>query len=188
MSFNPAKLRSCPECGGHWPKGPDFALRGCDWLHGLPRKISPSNDDVLLHDDEHGRDRFLQLEMKSSREKWPPAIGQVRTLKALAGLPNWTVRILRGRTDSVDVYRVTSSGIIDSAVRTHAEALRVMVSDWLNGQPWRDDFPAPIPGAPAPGHVCGWARVEGLWTCVQDHYSDGFQPETGCGKTLPQYA
>ena len=36
---------------------------------------------------------------------------------------------------------------------------------------------------PTTNHICGWARVNGVWTCVQDYYAVGFRPDTGCGKT-----
>lgn len=32
-------------------------------------------------------------------------------------------------------------------------------------------------------HVCGWAGVSGVWTCVQDHFTAGYAPETTCGRT-----
>lgn len=186
--MNPGKLRQCPECGSGWPNDPDHALRGCGWLYGLPRKVSPSNGDVRIHDGAHGRDRFLQLEIKSPREEWPPQKGQAILLVALARQPNWTVRILRGTTHALDVHRVTASGIDSSGIRTHVEALRRAVDSWLRGSLWRDAEEA-MSKAPtaAPGHTCGWARVEGVWTCIQDHYAVGFRPDTACGKTLPEF-
>lgn len=30
-------------------------------------------------------------------------------------------------------------------------------------------------------HIHGWARENGVWTCVQDYLVPGFAPETGCG-------
>ncbi len=176
--FNPAKLRTCPECGGRWPNGPDFSLRGCDWLHGLPNKISPSNNDVLIHDYHHGPDRFLQLEMKGLREKWPLAHGQSATLMALARQPRWTVRILRGTSKALTIHHVSSVGIDELGVKSHAEAIRRTVALFLNGEAWRD----PV-GEVGSGHTCGWARVEGVWTCIQDYHAIGFAPETACGAT-----
>lgn len=184
----PAKLRQCPECGGHWPGDPDHALRGCGWLYGLPRNVSPSNNELLIHDGSHGRDRFLQFEIKSSRETWPPARGQFITLVALSKQPNWTVRILRGETSAVDVHRVTAGGIDATPIRTHAEAIRRAVSSWLDGSLWRDAEEALASPAKDPSHTHGWARVAGLWTCIQDQYAVGFRPETGCGETLPEFA
>lgn len=32
-------------------------------------------------------------------------------------------------------------------------------------------------------HTHGWARVDGAWTCVQDHNAAGAAPGTGCGQT-----
>ena len=185
IEFNPAKLRNCPECGGRWPADPDHSLRGCGWLHGLPRKVSPSNNELLIHDDRHGRDRFLQLEIKGAKEHWPPADGQLRTLNALARQSEWIVLILRQMSRAVDVYRVRGQGL-NAPVRTHTEAIRQAVVAWLNGQLWRDV--EPMLATRVEGHVCGWARVDGVWTCVQDHYAIGFAPETACGATLPQFA
>lgn len=182
-TFNPAKLRTCPECGGSWPGGPDFALRGCGWLHGLPFKISPSNNDVVIHDYHHGSDRFLQLEIKGPREAWPPAHGQAATLSALARQPHWTVRILRGTAKDLTVHRVTSDGIDPRGVKSYAEAVRQSVAAWLNGDGWRD----PV-GEVGRDHVCGWARVSGVWTCIQDYHAVGFAPETACGAVLENYA
>jgi hypothetical protein len=184
VEFNPAKLRSCPECGGRWPNDPDHSLRGCGWLHGLPRRVSPSNNELLLHDGAHGKDRFLQLEIKGTKEKWPLQDGQIRTLNALARQPNWVVLILRQMARAVDVYRVGGSGL-SAPVRTHTEAIRQAVAQWLNGALWRDVEPRL--GQRVEGHVCGWARVDGLWTCVQDNYAIGLAPETACGDTLPQF-
>jgi hypothetical protein len=31
-------------------------------------------------------------------------------------------------------------------------------------------------------HVCGWARVEGVWRCAQDFHATGSAPRTGCGQ------
>ncbi len=184
MTFNPAKLRRCPECGGGWPSTPDYALRGCAWLHGLPRKISPSNNELLIHDGFHGRNRFLQLELKGAREAWPPATGQRRTLIALAGQPNWTVLVLRGQANAVDVHRVTPTDIPERGFRTHLESVRQGIASWLNGEPWRADALAAATGAQPPGHVHGWARVDGVWSCVQDYYAAGYRPDTSCGEIM----
>ena len=185
--MNPGELRHCPECGGDWPKGPDFALRGCGWLHGLPHRITPSNSDVEIHDGYHGGDRFLRFELKGPREKWPMQEGQTILLKALARQPRWTVRILRGRSTDLTLYRVTSDGIAATGIRTHAEAVRRGVQAWLNGSLWREVEESLARTQVASGHVHGWARVDGLWICIQDHYAVGFKPETGCGDTLPEF-
>lgn len=183
----PGELRQCPECGHGWPKDPDHALRGCAWLYGLPRKVSPSNNELLIHDGAHGRDRFLQFEIKTPSEQWPPPKGQSLTLVALAKQENWTVRILRGSTRSVDVHKVTREGIEAKGTRTHVEAVRRAVSLWLDGALWRDAEVALVQRADDPSHTHGWARVEGLWTCIQDHYAVGLRPDTGCGETLPAF-
>lgn len=181
--MNPGDLRHCPECGSGWPKDVDHALRGCGWLSGLPRRISPNNGDVEVHDGMHGRDRFLRLEIKGPRETWPIQKGQAIHLAALARQSNWTVRVLRGTTKAIDLHRVTSDGIAASGIRTHAEAVRSAVASWLNGSLWRD-AEASLATDAAGSHVCGWARVDGVWRCIQDHYAVGFAPETSCGAVL----
>jgi hypothetical protein len=183
----PAKLRQCPECGSGWPKDPDHALRGCGWLYGLPRNVSPSNNELLIHDGAHGRDRFLQLEIKDGTEEIPK--GQLLTLVALSKQESWTVRVLRGSTRAVDVYRVTRDGIDAKAIHTHVEAVRQAVVVWLSGSLWRDAEQA-LTKRPAQDstHTHGWARVSGVWTCVQDHFAVGFRPDTACGETLPEFA
>lgn len=181
------KLRSCPECGGGWPQGPDYALRGCGWLHGLDRRVSPSNNELLIHDGAHGTDRFLQMELKSPREAWPLQAGQLWTLKALAGQTHWTVLILRGDTRRLDLYRVSRSGVSEG-VTTHVEAVRRAVNSWLQGRLWRDAetlLTPPSESSVAAEHVCGWARVDGVWTCVQDYYAKGYDPGSACGAVLP---
>jgi hypothetical protein len=183
-----AKLEHCPECGGGWPPGPDYSLRGCGWLQGLERRISPSNSDVRIHDGAGGRDRFLHLELKGPRETWPLQTGQLIDLTALGRQTNWTVRVLRGKASKIDFYRVGASGLEAPPVRTHGEAVRRAVNLWLRGAPWREAEAAIVDG-PEAKHVCGWARVDGLWTCVGDHYAEGLaeQGSTACGATLPQY-
>lgn len=193
-----ALLRNCPECGSGWPSGPDHALRGMGWLQGLARSVSPTNGDVDIHDYHHGG-RFLRFEVKRRGEEWPPQRGQLWTLQAIAANPKWTVRILRGDTRSVEVYPVTENGVrIDSPIVTHVEAVRRAVDAWLRGSLWRDaeeilrssPAGAPVDRVPAPGHVCGWARVDGVWTCVGDYYAAGRaqQDATACGKTLPEFS
>ena len=183
--MNPAKLRHCPECNGTWPEGPDFSLRGCGWLFGLPRRVSPSNSDIELHDGRHGRDRFLRLELKAPRETWPIQLGQAEMLMALARHDNWTVRVLRGTTESIAVYRVASRGIEATGITTHAEAIRRGISAWLNGSTWRDAEESLA--SRDNGHTHGWARMSGVWTCIQDHYAVGNAPWTGCGEQLPEF-
>lgn len=54
---------------------------------------------------------------------------------------------------------------------------------------YRGAWEAAIVDGPEAKHVCGWARVDGLWTCVGDHYAEGMaeQESTACGTTLPQF-
>lgn len=187
-----ARLRTCPECGGGWPSGPDHELRGMGWLQGLARGVSPTNGDVDIHDYHQGG-RFLRFEVKRPREAWPPETGQMRTLQALASSPRWTVRILRGNARRVEVYPVTADGVrVDSPIVTHAEAVRRAVDAWLRGDLWRDaerHLSDPAPASRFAQHTHGWARVDGVWTCVGDHYASGTreQEETACGAVLPEY-
>lgn len=191
MTFNPGKLRACPECGGKWPSDPDFALRGAGWLYGLSRSVTPSNSDVELHDGANGRNRFLRFEIKRLEER-VIAKGQLQLLVGLSQLPNFTVRLLRGTTRDIEVRRIDRAGVSEGGFHTHGEALRVGVDRWLNGAPWREveaDLERKSSGASVSdfGHVHGWARVDGVWTCIQDHHAVGFRPDTGCGETLPQF-
>lgn len=185
-----ARLERCPECGASWPKSPDYALRGCGWLQGLSRSVSPTNSDVRIHDGAHGRNRFLQFEVKSPREQWPPKKGELWMLGALAEQSNWTVRILRGTTRDLKVHAVADMQLDMDGIRTHVEAVRRAVDRWLNGALWREAERLLTPPESIPvdlTHVHGWARVEGVWTCIQDHYAVGHRPDTGCGETLPQF-
>lgn len=184
----PARLRACPECGNPWPKDASHALRGCGWLHGLSRNISPNNGDVEIHDGIAGRARFLRLEIKGPKEAWPIRAGQMWHLAALAAQPNWTVRILRGTTREIDMYRVTADGVSANAVKTHAEAVRRAVDAWLQGASWQDAARAHLASEAAADHTCGWARVDGIWTCIQDHYAVGPRSDTACGRTLEAFA
>lgn len=186
-------LRNCPECGGHWPVGPNYELRGCGWLSGLSRNVTPSNKDVLIHDGSSGRDRFLNMELKRPGEV-QMAGGQAWTLGALSTLPNWTVLTLRGTTRDLHLSRVRmvdgAIELVDTA-RTYAEAVRRAVDAWLRGSSWSDAAALLVPAQTASGgakHTCGWARVDGVWTCIGDHYAAGHveQAATSCGATLPE--
>jgi len=186
---NPGELRRCPDCGGPWPKTPDRRLQGTAWLHGLGRHISQSNFDVLIHDGARGRDRFLVLELKGLSDRdWPLSQGQAWMLKALAKQDGWTVAVLRGTTDHVLAHRVLPGGVSADPIHTHAEAIRRGIGRWLAGGLWRDTedaLRATKPKDPSVDHTCGWARVDGLWSCVQDHYAAGHRPDTSCGATAP---
>lgn len=200
--MNPGELRRCPECHGPWPKEPDYALRGCGWLYDLPRGITPTNIDAGLHsiggtvyDGQRGvelhdggiageRHRFLRLEFKTRKEKADLSVGQSRLLRALAALPDWKVLLLRGDTRRLDVRQVTPAGLSERSIPSHAEAVRRAIAAYLRGESLRDAL-ATLGRPSAEGHVCGWARVDGVWTCVQDHYAVGSAPETSCGRRLP---
>jgi hypothetical protein len=174
-----SRLRICEKCHQPWPRSDDHDLRGFAWLDPLPRRISISNADLLLHDGVHGDDRYLFFEAKMP---WEPPLqkGQNWLLRALARQRNWTVRILHGRLSRMTIHRVGSDGVERDGRIVQPDHVRASVSDWLNGQPWRDQAGVLVPSGPA-RHVCGWARVEGAWTCVQDYYAKGEAPETGCG-------
>lgn len=132
----------------------------------------------------HGHDRFLMFEVKMP---WEPALqaGQNRLLRALAGQPNWTVRLLWGRLDNFTIHRVTPALVERDGVRVQAAQVRNQVVDWINGQPWSDPL-GTLTKHSAGSHTCGWARVDGLWICVQDFYAIGDAPATGCGVTWTQ--
>jgi hypothetical protein len=135
---NRGELRRCPECGQAYPHDADHALRRLAWLHDLPRRISASNNDVLIHDGVHGKDRFLLFELKTPHEQWPPQDGQRILLMALSRLPGVTVRILRGSVEAIDLYRVSSTGIDPNPLRTSGEAINRAATAWCNGVLWRD--------------------------------------------------
>lgn len=184
-------LRNCPECGGQWPHDVSHELRGCGWLQGLARNISPSNKDVLIHDGSHGNDRFLNMELKRSGEPEPQS-GQFWTLGALSRQPNWTVLVLRGTTRLLRVSQVIMrdrTPTITEPIHTHAEAMRRAVNAWITGERWADAQRLLADPSEA-SHVCGWARVAGVWTCIGDHYAKGRDEQlaTACGATLPEIA
>lgn len=185
-------LRNCPECGGQWPHDIDHELRGCGWLQGLARNVSPSNSDVLIHDGSHfGVDRFLNMELKRAGES-DVEKGQLWTLGALSKQPHWTVLILRGSTRQLSVRRVQMvdrTVELTDAIKTHAEAVRQAVNGWLKGLRW-DEAETMLKDAAPTGHVCGWARVDGAWRCIGDHHAKGHdeQRATACGATLPEFA
>ena len=134
-----SQLRQCPYCHQGWPRDSDHDLRGGRWLDPLPRRITVSNGDILIHDGAHsGRDRFLLLEIKMP---WEPAIqpGQAMLLRAQARQPNTTVRILRGRLPDVALHRVTpDEGVEPQGREVPAAAVQSSVTDWINGERWAD--------------------------------------------------
>src|SRR4051812_4260558 len=59
----------------------------------------------------------------------------------------------------------------------HAAAVR-----WARAYLDLDDKVADVRHRRPTGHTHGWAKTKtGAWRCVQDHYSAGIAPETGCG-------
>lgn len=178
-------LRQCPECRQAWPhKSADHDLRGFGWLSGLPRNVSVSNVDCLIHDFSRG-DRFLMLEVKMP---WEPElqVGQSRLLRAAAALPGFTVRLLHaihGEVRTLRYHRVERWAVDASGVIVPRSDFRDAVAYWLEGNAWSDPRGEVEEGPDRPAHVHGWARTDGVWRCVQDHYAMGFKPETGCNAT-----
>jgi hypothetical protein len=179
-----SELRHCPYCGGSWPKTSSHALRGFAWIDPLPRNVGPSNGDLFLH-TYLPRDRFLYIEAKTQFEPEAKA-GQSRLLSALAALPNFTVRLIRGQLNRLTVRKVTSEGVEPEAAETDAETLRKRVVDWVNGEPWREPSRTTGRGIWLPGlsmHTHGYKQgPDGVWRCIQDYYATGDMPETGCGE------
>jgi len=174
-----SQLRQCPYCHQSWPGGSDHDLRGGRWLDPLPRRITVSNGDILIHDGAHGRDRFLLLETKMPWEESIQA-GQAMLLRAAARQPNWTVRILRGRLPNVAMHRVTPESVDPQGLVVLASAVQTSVADWINGERWADpegkvlaarvSYPVgtPLTGPrPCPScrtdHPVGTTCAGGLW-------------------------
>lgn len=183
-----AELRNCPECAQRLPSDWDWQVRSLTWMHDLPRKISPTNDDLELHDGEGRRNRFLRVEFKI--DKRPLQVGQRRLLEGLSMFKdNFVVLVVRGkRVDKITVQRVEAGAWL-AEVETTCEALNRAMTLWLNGALWRDAKntlldKAARPRVPSgrPGHAHGWADLAGVWTCVQDYYAAGEAPETACGE------
>lgn len=175
-----SQLRSCPYCHQSWPHGTDYDLRGAHWLDPLPRNITVSNGDVLIHDGSTKRDRFLLIETKMPWESAMQA-GQAMLLRAVARQPDWTVRILRGRLPRPAMHRVASDGVEERGTEVSASDMRLSVSDWLRGERWSDPPGVPMPArrvlypvgtpltAPRPCPACkadhpvGTTCAGGLW-------------------------
>lgn len=85
-------------------------MRGFGWLDPLPRRISVSNADLLIHDGANGRDRYLFIEVKMP---WEPPLqaGQNWLLRALARQPDWVVRLLHGPLGAMRSHVVTTAGV-----------------------------------------------------------------------------
>lgn len=123
-----APLRKCPTCGGAWPDDNAHSLRRLDFLDHLPRGVTPTNIDALMHSDTGGVDRFLIIETKQEGE--PIKFGQERAYRALASLPGVAVYVLRGTRDNIRVQRVRSTGLGDARPTT-TERIHDVVADWL---------------------------------------------------------
>jgi len=179
------ELRYCPECRRPWPKGAEFDLRSFRWLDDLPRRVSPSNIDCVIHDGGLGRDRFLVLETK--REGEVIQKGQARLLMALAALSpeRLGVRVLSGSTTDLSIHSVSKDTIEARGIATTPQRVRSAVASWLSGSRWREaeaSLAAPAEEravSVSKSHTHGYAEVEpGIWKCVADHYARG----AGCGE------
>jgi len=124
-----SQLQKCPTCGQPWPDDDEHATRGFGWVDPLPRNITVSNIDGIIHDDATGIDRFLVLESKHLSEPVKP--GQLRLLRALSSIPNFAVRILRGTPDMMVKETVTPAGIIGAETLTAASA-RAGIVRWID--------------------------------------------------------
>jgi hypothetical protein len=177
-------LRTCEKCHQPWPKGDDHDLRGFRWLDPLPRNISVSNADLLIHDGMHGQDRYLFFEVKMP---WEPPLqrGQNWLLSAIAKQPHWTVRILHGTLHKMTIYRVRASGVDPVGALVVPSTVRASVTDWLNGSSWQVHGAQAVK-APVTTHTCGWAQRDGSWICAQDYFAKGMAPETACGAVWVQ--
>lgn len=155
------ELRFCPECRRPWPRGAEYDLRSFRWLDDLPRRVSPSNIDCLLHDGANGRSRFLVFETKRVGEDMDP--GQEWMLRELAGLApdRLGVRLLRGSTDNLTIHPVSRSEIAQNGTSTTPALVRSAVSSWLNGSLWRNAEGGLRASSTAAPHVCAWAARDG---------------------------
>lgn len=149
--MNKAQLRSCPECRQSWPTGVEHDLRGFGWLAELPRHVSPTNIDCVIHDGAHGRDRFLAFETKRDGE--PLLAGQEWVLRGLAA-SGWYVAVLRGTTERLSIAPVLSAGIGDY-MPTRIQFVRDAVVRFLEGSAFR------VAPQPRPTRTCP--------SCHQDH-------------------
>jgi hypothetical protein len=191
--FNTATLRRCPECNQKLPSDWDWDVRSLAWMHDQPRRVSPSNNDLHIHDGSNGRNRFLKIEMKLDNREL--ADGQRREMEGLSRIEAFTCLLVRGRrVDRISVQRV-SDGEWKQVVRTTCEALNMAIASWLRGNLWREASTALLEpsrrvGVPAksPGHAHGWARVGNEFVCVQDFYAVGNEAESGCGEQWKQPA
>lgn len=129
-------LRNCPECRQTWPQGAEHDLRSFAWLSNLPRTVSVSNADAIIHDGAGGRNRFLILETK--RDDEPRQAGQEWLLRSLARYSMFTVRVLRGTLSRLAVHRVTRDGVSEHTYATTPDQFRTAVVHWLDGNPWVD--------------------------------------------------
>ena len=182
------ELVKCPECQRVLPSNWDWDVRSLVWLHDQPRKISPSNNDLTIHDggtSDDRRNRFLTLEFK--RDGRALSTGQERHLFGLSRIDNHSVLLVRGKQVDAIVVQQAMRYEWGEAIATTAESLNKAIARWLNGALWRDaavalTYKAERAYVPAgrPGHTHGYAKVLDVWTCVQDYYSAGNDPDSGC--------
>lgn len=185
-----AELRRCPECGQALPANWDWDVRALVWMHDQPRSISPTNNDLEIHDGVNGRNRFLRIEFKPDGKALQT--GQKWAMEGLSKIDQYTVLLVRGkRVDAIRVERVYR-GAWEAVIPTTCESLNTAIIRWLGGALWRDASTG-LAGAARrinvpdgrPGHTHGWDIVRDTWTCVSDYYAVGVRPDTGCGETWP---
>lgn len=96
-------------------------------LNGLLGKIVPSNIDMVL---EH-RDKFLIGEWKREGEK--VSLGQEILLKAFAKMPNFTVIIVQGDTDTkMRVSKFWKINRVGNCIQigNSVEQLKDFITEW----------------------------------------------------------
>ena len=124
------QLGVCPKCYRPWPRDEDHELRGFGWLTDLPRGVTPSDIDGIIHDGTHGRPRFLILEAKTADEWTRLQKGQMWLWRALASLPGVRVCVLVGNLNGMLRYWVTRYGLSEPE-SVSPEDVRAGVARWL---------------------------------------------------------
>ncbi len=181
------ELTNCAECGQRLPTDWDWDVRSLVWLHDQPRNISPSNNDLTIHDGGSGRNRFLHLEFK--RDQRALSEGQRRHLEGLSKSDRHGVLLVRGKLVNKITVEPVVAGTWGAVISTTCESLNTAIAAWLRGGLWRDSVAFLAESKPRPktptgrvGHTHGYAEVDGLWTCVQDFYAIGMDAASGCGE------
>lgn len=124
-------LRICPECLQPWPADDvRLDLRSFRWLHPLPRNISPSNVDCVIHDGANGDDRLLFIEVKRADEGL--AAAQLWLLKAISKLPAVEVLLVQEQPNGLVWARIRPEGSAAFRSTTRHE-LRESIGRWLAG-------------------------------------------------------